>query len=456
MLIKIENIIESQDIQSRTTLYADTISDYAEAMANGAVFPPVVVFEDPGTHHYWLADGFHRLAAYRANGINEIDCEVHQGDKKAALVFSCGSNATHGLPRTNADKRRAVTLLLQDEDYKGWSTRQLADVCKVSHTFVNKIQNELTNTAKTKHVADFKPAWEKESFIADCQKWPDVFITNTHLMLALKMSPTAIAQLTGKSESQVLRVANPALPSRFEKRNLDQFTDLNSLFAQDYDSNSDTWTMLDNAEGYVRGYEQSQKYALYSGRELNLIGALYLANQHFPSAVPALEYVLNQNQYLLDSAKCHSDNPSPFEPFPVNPAWDVLLYLHTEIINEAMRERSPEDLEDWEWNPPRIDPTIYIPKALAAMCAADLRYANGVDDTNQLDYSDWGGTLVKESERAYRFVLETSVNFWMWDYINQSEETPPSMEVMTDLDKTISPSVDKARQVRIIATLNKP
>lgn len=277
----------------------------------------------------------------------------------------------------------------------------------------------------TQHVAllesSDKPAWEKENFIEDCRKWPDVFITNTHLMLALKMSPTAIAKLTGKSEEQVLRVANPTLPNRFVKQNLNSFNDLNGLFAQDYDSTSDTWTMIENAEGYIEHYEKAQKHALYSSRELNLMGALYMANQYFPNAVPALEYVINQNQYLLNSIGSCSHLPSPFEPFPVHGAWQVLLFVQTQKINEAMREYDNNHAEeDWpEWNPPPFEANTHIPKALAAMLAADLRYANGVEDTNRLDRSDWSGKPVKESNRAPHFIFEVAINSWMWDYINQ-------------------------------------
>jgi hypothetical protein len=418
MLIKINRIVESPDIQSRTAINTATLEEYAEAMSNGAAFPPIVIFEDPPNHCYWLADGFHRLAAYRANGIDEIDCEVHQGDKKAALLFSCGSNATHGLPRTNADKRRAVSLLLGDDDYKGMPTRQLADICKVSHTFVNKIQNELKAIAgnSDKALKPYKPAWESDRFKGDCSKWPDVFITNTHLMLALKMSPTAIASLTGKSEEQVLRVANPTLPNRFEKRNLNYFTDLNGLFAQNYDSSTDTWTMLENADGYVRRYQQTQKKTLYSSREMNLMGARYIAQEHFPEAVPALDYVLTLNQTLLGQCSGYNGDPSPFEPFPVNPAWVVLLNFQSEKINELMTERCSE--KEVSWNPPRLDPNIHIPKALAAMCAADVRFASGVDDFNRLDHSDWFPQPVKESYRPFTFIYEVAINSWMWDYIN--------------------------------------
>jgi hypothetical protein len=37
------------------------------------------------------------------------------------VLHSAGANAMHGLRRTNADKRRTVMLLLQDEEWAAWS-----------------------------------------------------------------------------------------------------------------------------------------------------------------------------------------------------------------------------------------------------------------------------------------------------------------------------------------------
>jgi hypothetical protein len=61
-----------------------------------------------------------------------------------AVLHSVGANATHGLRRTNEDKRRAVETLLNDEKWYLWSDRQIARQCQVSHSLVSKIRQELT------------------------------------------------------------------------------------------------------------------------------------------------------------------------------------------------------------------------------------------------------------------------------------------------------------------------
>jgi len=76
--------------------------------------PPITVFFDRTDH--WLADGFHRFFGPQKVGRESILAEIHNGTRRDAILYACGANNEHGLRRTNADKRKAITLLLQDED----------------------------------------------------------------------------------------------------------------------------------------------------------------------------------------------------------------------------------------------------------------------------------------------------------------------------------------------------
>lgn len=127
--------------QPREYLNELVLSEYAESMIGGIVFPPVVLFFDGS--HYWLADGFHRFFAAKKCGARDIAAEVRQGTRRDARLHAVGANATHGLRRTNADKRRAVLTLLQDEEWQRWSNREIARQCGVTHTFVAKLRREL-------------------------------------------------------------------------------------------------------------------------------------------------------------------------------------------------------------------------------------------------------------------------------------------------------------------------
>ena len=128
--------------QPRAAINHQTVTEYACDMKEGAQFPPVVVFYD-GTC-YWLSDGFHRVEAAWSIGLSEIAASVRQGTRRDAVLYSVGVNATHGLRRTSADKRRAIMTLLEDGEWSQWSDREISRICQVDHKTVGKIRASLT------------------------------------------------------------------------------------------------------------------------------------------------------------------------------------------------------------------------------------------------------------------------------------------------------------------------
>src|ERR687889_2199677 len=101
--------------QPRAVTDLNLAGEYAEAMLNGAQFPPVVVFGEGG-NGYWLADGYHRWHAAGIAGLQLLAADVRPGGRREAILHSVGANAEHGLRRTNDDKRRAVRTLLADPE----------------------------------------------------------------------------------------------------------------------------------------------------------------------------------------------------------------------------------------------------------------------------------------------------------------------------------------------------
>jgi hypothetical protein len=88
-----------------------TVAEYQRAMADGATFPPIVVYRDrSGVLH--LSDGAHRLEATERNGGTTITAEIREGNKKDCLTHAVGSARSHGLRFSTADKRRAIELML--------------------------------------------------------------------------------------------------------------------------------------------------------------------------------------------------------------------------------------------------------------------------------------------------------------------------------------------------------
>ena len=148
--LPIEKITTDAELQPRVALDTWVASDYCEAIRGGAEFPPLVVFWD-GTA-YWLADGFHRHYAYSLLGAGQVPVDVRNGTRRDALLYSCGANATHGLRRSNGDKRRAVEKLLADSAWQRWSSNHVAKLCGVSPPFVEKLRQESSRNGHQKAV----------------------------------------------------------------------------------------------------------------------------------------------------------------------------------------------------------------------------------------------------------------------------------------------------------------
>lgn len=130
--------------QSRSKLDEQTLEDYVQGWQLGTTFPPIEVYFDG--QKYWLADGFHRSESFKRAGKGRlIEAIVHQGTRRDAILHSVGANASHGLRRTNPDKRRAVLTLLKDEEWSRWSNQAIARKCGVDESLVRTLKSELSS-----------------------------------------------------------------------------------------------------------------------------------------------------------------------------------------------------------------------------------------------------------------------------------------------------------------------
>lgn len=138
-MIEISKIRLDERLQSRAALDQNVVAEYAEAYRANVKMPPVVLFFDGSTH--WLADGFHRYNGAKDAGLTQIHEEVIPGTFREAILHSVRANETHGLRRTNADKRKAVQTLLDDAEWATWSSEAVAKACCVSPRTVSAIRH---------------------------------------------------------------------------------------------------------------------------------------------------------------------------------------------------------------------------------------------------------------------------------------------------------------------------
>lgn len=124
--------------QIRVEINADAVNAYAEKMAAGVKFPPAILFKDGD--QFIIGDGWHRLLAAQKNGDVTFPCEVAGAGKREAMRYALSANSEHGLPRSNADKRKAVTVALRE--FPNQSDRAIADMCAVHHDLVGTVRKQ--------------------------------------------------------------------------------------------------------------------------------------------------------------------------------------------------------------------------------------------------------------------------------------------------------------------------
>lgn len=134
--VPIKQITMDKALQPRTALTAEAVTEYAEAMQEGAAMPPCLVVWDSQT--YWLCDGFHRVTAAKELKFKSIACEVVEGTRNDAMWLAAAANLKHGVRRTNLDKRRAVQMALMCKPDS--SLREVAEHCAVTHEFVRSVK----------------------------------------------------------------------------------------------------------------------------------------------------------------------------------------------------------------------------------------------------------------------------------------------------------------------------
>lgn len=140
--INLSEIDIDRSVQVRAKLNEETVVEYTEHItAKRPPMPPVVVFGPDSRGKYFLSEGWHRVAAHRKAGRTAIQATIRDGGWKEALEHALGSNAQHGLRRSNADKRRAVELALKH--WPTWSQSMIADKCGVHVNTVATIKPQV-------------------------------------------------------------------------------------------------------------------------------------------------------------------------------------------------------------------------------------------------------------------------------------------------------------------------
>jgi hypothetical protein len=138
ILLPLDAIRTDANTQMRVAQSAKTVDEYVDTLAK---LPPITVFHIDG--EYILADGFHRLAAYKKAGQDSIPCFVKEGTLDDAREFACCANQEHGLRRNDYDKRKAVEEFFKIPGRDALTNSEAARRLGFSTPFVKNIRDSL-------------------------------------------------------------------------------------------------------------------------------------------------------------------------------------------------------------------------------------------------------------------------------------------------------------------------
>jgi hypothetical protein len=115
--VRTDDLSRHAESQIRAKADPQLVAEYAEAMLEGAEFPPVIIFQDTDGYRH-LADGHHRVDAAALAALKdtrrsaEVLAEIRPGTLDDALRYAMRANVQHGKRMSDADYARAIGIAL--------------------------------------------------------------------------------------------------------------------------------------------------------------------------------------------------------------------------------------------------------------------------------------------------------------------------------------------------------
>lgn len=177
-----EELTFDKRLQSRQTIFdEETVEAYKGKYQDDPKSLPPIRAIDIGeadaearkVNRLVVWDGFQRGEARRRAGLKSIPVEVAPGTWDQAVRLSIGANSDHGLPRTQADLRKAFQRLLSNEAMleqvlsegvgNGGANRALAAAVGISKGYVSKILNALGLTTRGDKIVNLPKKTDEEA-----------------------------------------------------------------------------------------------------------------------------------------------------------------------------------------------------------------------------------------------------------------------------------------------------
>lgn len=157
VVVELAEIRRDVKINARESINQDVVADYEQSLFEGdnakrmtskAKKPdpiqPALLKAEP-FQGFYILDGWHRIEAASKSGVWKIGATIYNASRsyteQEARLMAATVNAAHGLRRSSADKRKAVTIFLTDDPTR--SDALIARLASVSNSLVAVTRQEL-------------------------------------------------------------------------------------------------------------------------------------------------------------------------------------------------------------------------------------------------------------------------------------------------------------------------
>lgn len=140
--LRIVDVRADDRVKVRVRKSNERIDQLVALYEQGTQLPSLVVVQEGDI--YWLADGFHRLAARKRLNYPFVSCDVYPGTLDTAAHLAATANRDgeeKSMQMEPADKKKAAQLLLRH--YPSWSNPRIAEKVGLTDKTVESLREEV-------------------------------------------------------------------------------------------------------------------------------------------------------------------------------------------------------------------------------------------------------------------------------------------------------------------------
>jgi hypothetical protein len=210
--LRLMQIDVSTSFQPRVEWNEGLAEQYADALTDGEVLPPVVVFGERAP--YVMGDGHYRYRAHELAERPTILAAVRPGGLREATLYAVEANTRHGERATVEDRKHAARHLLADPTWRReLSDREIARMAALSPTTVGVLWEEI-KAARKHGLTTVQPGHLSDNRAPEWRPWTPRRIEKTWGVLCQQLAQTTMARLLDDDDRAALARIGEKLAAR--------------------------------------------------------------------------------------------------------------------------------------------------------------------------------------------------------------------------------------------------